>query len=103
MILLPHPPSQGIPSLRRNQVDFRAVFDFHKIVPGSALDLNTPQTPGLTRAAAITPARTGASKLWGGHRDDSSQRQDRRASPRRARARDFRRQRPRAHALGECP
>src|SRR6476661_4242001 len=37
-----------------------------KIVPGSALDLNTPQTPGMSRAAAITHARTGASKLWAG-------------------------------------
>jgi uncharacterized RmlC-like cupin family protein len=37
-----------------------------KIVPGSQLDLNTPQTPGMTRAAAITYARTGASKLWAG-------------------------------------
>lgn len=30
------------------------------------LDSNTPQTPGMTRAAAITHARTGASKLWAG-------------------------------------
>lgn len=37
-----------------------------KIIPGSQLDLNTPQTPGMTRAAAITHARTGASKLWAG-------------------------------------
>ena len=37
-----------------------------RIVPGAALDLNTPQTPGMTRAAAITHARTGASKLWAG-------------------------------------
>src|SRR6185295_7028111 len=37
-----------------------------KIVPGSQLDLNTPQTPGMARAAAITNARTGASKLWAG-------------------------------------
>lgn len=37
-----------------------------KIVSGIALDLNTPQTPGMTRAAAITHARTGASKLWAG-------------------------------------
>ncbi len=37
-----------------------------RIVSGSALDLNTPQTPGMTRAAAITHARTGASKLWAG-------------------------------------
>ncbi len=37
-----------------------------KVIPGSQLDLNTPQTPGMTRAAAITYARTGASKLWAG-------------------------------------
>jgi uncharacterized RmlC-like cupin family protein len=37
-----------------------------KIVSGSDLDPNTPQTPGMTRAAAITHARTGASKLWAG-------------------------------------
>ncbi len=37
-----------------------------KIVPGSQLDINTPQTPGMNRAAAITHARTGASKLWAG-------------------------------------
>jgi uncharacterized RmlC-like cupin family protein len=37
-----------------------------KIVPAGTLDPNTPQTPGMTRAAAITHARTGASKLWAG-------------------------------------
>ena len=37
-----------------------------KIVRGGDLDPNTPQTPGMTRAAAITHARTGASKLWAG-------------------------------------
>src|ERR671924_416271 len=37
-----------------------------RVVTGSALDLNTPQTAGMTRAAAITHARTGASKLWAG-------------------------------------
>ncbi len=37
-----------------------------KIIPGAHLDLNTPQTPGMTRAAAINNARTGASKLWAG-------------------------------------
>ena len=37
-----------------------------KIVPARELDPNTPQTPGMTRAAAITHARTGASKLWAG-------------------------------------
>jgi len=37
-----------------------------KIVHADELDANTPQTPGMTRAAAITHARTGASKLWAG-------------------------------------
>ncbi len=37
-----------------------------KIVRAGDLDSNTPQTPGMTRAAAITQARTGASKLWAG-------------------------------------
>jgi uncharacterized RmlC-like cupin family protein len=37
-----------------------------KIVHSDELDLNTPQTSGMTRAAAITHARTGASKLWAG-------------------------------------
>jgi uncharacterized RmlC-like cupin family protein len=37
-----------------------------KIVHSNELDSNTPQTAGMTRAAAITHARTGASKLWAG-------------------------------------
>jgi uncharacterized RmlC-like cupin family protein len=37
-----------------------------KIIPGTQLDLNTPQTPGMTRAAAINHARAGADKLWAG-------------------------------------
>jgi uncharacterized RmlC-like cupin family protein len=37
-----------------------------KIVRAGDLDPNTPQTPGMSRAAAITHARTGASKLWAG-------------------------------------
>jgi uncharacterized RmlC-like cupin family protein len=37
-----------------------------RIVRGDELDLNTPQTAGMTRAAAITHARTGASKIWAG-------------------------------------
>ena len=37
-----------------------------RIVRAGELDLNTPQTQGMTRAAAITQARTGASKLWAG-------------------------------------
>jgi uncharacterized RmlC-like cupin family protein len=37
-----------------------------RIVRAAELDLNTPQTPGMTRAAAITHASAGASKLWAG-------------------------------------
>jgi uncharacterized RmlC-like cupin family protein len=37
-----------------------------KIVRAGELDRNTPQTPGMTRAAAVTYASTGASKLWAG-------------------------------------
>jgi len=37
-----------------------------RIVRSGELDGNTPQTPGMTRAAAITHARTGAEKLWAG-------------------------------------
>jgi len=37
-----------------------------KIVRAGELDTNTPQTPGMTRAAAITHATTGATKLWAG-------------------------------------
>jgi uncharacterized RmlC-like cupin family protein len=37
-----------------------------RIVRAGELDANTPQTPGMTRAAAITHARTGANKLWAG-------------------------------------
>ena len=37
-----------------------------RIVHADELDTNTPQTPGMNRAAAITYARAGASKLWAG-------------------------------------
>ena len=37
-----------------------------RIVRAGELDPNTPQTPGMTRAAAITTARGGAEKLWAG-------------------------------------
>src|SRR5437773_8541961 len=37
-----------------------------RIIRAGELDPNTPQTAGMTRAAAITHARTGASKLWAG-------------------------------------
>ena len=37
-----------------------------RIVRAGELDLNTAQTPGMTRAAAINHARAGANKLWAG-------------------------------------
>lgn len=37
-----------------------------RIVHSDELDANTPQTPGMTRAAAINFARAGANKLWAG-------------------------------------
>jgi len=37
-----------------------------KVIPASSLDPNTPQTPGMNRAAAINFARVGAEKLWAG-------------------------------------
>jgi uncharacterized RmlC-like cupin family protein len=37
-----------------------------RVVHADSLDVNTPQTPGMNRAAAITYARAGAEKLWAG-------------------------------------
>jgi uncharacterized RmlC-like cupin family protein len=37
-----------------------------RVVKSGELDVNTAQTPGMHRAAAITQARTGAEKLWAG-------------------------------------
>jgi uncharacterized RmlC-like cupin family protein len=37
-----------------------------KVISGDHLDTNTPQTPGMNRAAAITHATAGANKLWAG-------------------------------------
>ena len=37
-----------------------------RIIPGHQLDANTPQTPGMQRAAAINEAMAGAKKLWAG-------------------------------------
>jgi uncharacterized RmlC-like cupin family protein len=50
--------------------DARAAVDWKahgvKVIPGHALDPNTAQTPGMSRATAINHARTGAEKLWAG-------------------------------------
>src|SRR4051794_16449328 len=37
-----------------------------RVVKASQLDTNTPQTPGMDRAAAINRALAGAEKLWAG-------------------------------------
>ena len=37
-----------------------------RIVRAGDLDTNTPQTPGMNRAAAINFAKAGAQKLWAG-------------------------------------
>ncbi len=37
-----------------------------RIVRAGELDTNTPQTPGMSRAAAINYAKAGAQKLWAG-------------------------------------
>ena len=37
-----------------------------RIVRSDQLDMNTPQTPGMSRAAAINHATAGANKLWAG-------------------------------------
>jgi uncharacterized RmlC-like cupin family protein len=49
---------------RMSQLDWRS----HgiRIVRAGELDTNTPQTPGMTRAAAITHATAGTNKLWAG-------------------------------------
>ena len=37
-----------------------------RVVKSGELDTNTAQTPGMNRAAAITHAKVGASKIWAG-------------------------------------
>jgi uncharacterized RmlC-like cupin family protein len=52
----PHPP--------RSLLDWKE--QGVKVIPGSQLDPNTAQTPGMSRATAINRARAGAEKLWAG-------------------------------------
>ena len=35
-----------------------------RVIPANSLDSNTPQSPGMSRAAAINFARVGAEKIW---------------------------------------
>jgi uncharacterized RmlC-like cupin family protein len=41
-------------------------LDGVRVVHADQLDTKTPQTPGMSRAAAITFARVGAEKIWAG-------------------------------------
>jgi uncharacterized RmlC-like cupin family protein len=54
---LPESPSAAKPDWQHHGI---------RIVRASELDTNTPQTAGMTRAATITYAKTGAQKLWAG-------------------------------------
>ena len=47
-----------------NDTDWR--LEGVRIVHAGDLDPNTAQTPGMSRAAAITKARAGAERLWAG-------------------------------------
>src|SRR5215472_4967222 len=51
------PPAPGTVDWRRSGV---------RVIKGNQLDPNTPQTPGMNRAAAIDAARVGAQKIWAG-------------------------------------
>ena len=37
-----------------------------RVIPANSLDVNTAQTPGMNRAAAINVARVGAQTIWAG-------------------------------------
>ena len=50
-------PAPGTVDWRHNGV---------RVIKGNQLDTNTPQTPGMNRAAAINAARVGAQKIWAG-------------------------------------
>ena len=49
-----------------SSTDPRWKHDGVRVIPGSTLDGNTPQTPGMDRKAAINLARVGAQKIWAG-------------------------------------
>ena len=51
-----------------DHADHESQWKYHgiRIVHSDELDINTAQTPGMNRAAAITHATAGAEKLWAG-------------------------------------
>ena len=46
--------------------DARWRTDGVQVIPVDSLDSNTPQTPGMHRAAAVNGPRAGSRKLWAG-------------------------------------
>ena len=64
------PPPGLAPDLRAHSLGELAAAVWReqgvRVVKGTELDPNTAQTPGMTRAAAITHARAGAEKIWAG-------------------------------------
>jgi len=73
-----------------------------KIIPSAGLDLNTPQTPGMTRAAAVNRAMAGANKALGRRCEHSSHAKTGAAPSRRTGKHHLRCQRQSAHALGRA-
>jgi uncharacterized RmlC-like cupin family protein len=66
----PRPHRDASPDVSGTRTNPAAVADWKvhgvKVIPGHALDPNTAQTPGMSRATAINHARAGAEKLWAG-------------------------------------
>ena len=50
--------------MKTDEVDWQR--DGVRVIDGGYLDANTPQTQGMSRAAAINYATAGAEKLWAG-------------------------------------
>jgi uncharacterized RmlC-like cupin family protein len=63
-------PDDSVSRQRENKMSAASLNDWRnngvRVIPGTRLDFNTPQTPGMTRATAINRARAGANKLWAG-------------------------------------
>src|SRR5712671_6511206 len=59
-------PTTSKKSKRNTTGPLKWKHDGVRVIPGHSLDPNTPQTPGMSRKAAINLARVGAQKLWAG-------------------------------------
>ena len=82
-------------------MDGRWRTDGVAVIPADALDTNTPQTPGMFRAAAVNGGPYRRRRGCGPARCVvAAGREDRGAPPRRPRERHLRGERPGPHALG---